>query len=39
MQQIAINHPFGAVEFDAVVHATLLGPAIFDDGDASILEL
>src|SRR6516225_3358929 len=39
MQQIAINHPLGAVEFDAVVHAALLGPAIFDDGDTSILEL
>ena len=39
MKQVTVDHAFSAVEFDAVVHAALLGPAIFDHGDAAPFEL
>ena len=39
VKQVTVDHAFGAIKFDAVVHAALLGPAIFDHGDAAPFEL
>src|SRR5439155_26502943 len=39
VQQVAIDHTFRAIEFDAIVHSALLRPAILDDSNAAAFEL